>query len=450
MPIICGTDLTEHAAEAATAAALLATRQRETLRLIHVAEPELLGEPLEPVREAIEREAERLRALGAEVTTGIHPGFADEELVAQATVCGATLIVVGALGRRGGDRWFIGSVADRVAQASPVPLLVVRSAAPFLGWARGERALRLVVGADFSSSADAALAWVKRVRPLGGLEVEVAHIYWPPHEHARLGIGGPMSLVDRHPEVERILTRELADRLGGEREGAAPAITIEMNFGRAADALVALAERHGADVLVVGTHQREGLRKLWYGSVSCDVLHAAPMAVACVPAAAGAEPRAAELPEVRSVLAATDLSPLGNQALPLAYALAGARGTVHLLSVVELGVDPMHAAAPAASTPAPRVPAAAAATLGEDVREQLRGLIPAAAAARGIATELHVVAARSIPTAINQAAERLGASLIVLASRGRSGLAKAVLGSVAQAVLAESARPVVIVRSRSS
>jgi len=53
-------------------------------------------------------------------------------------------------------------------------------------------------------------------------------------------------------------------------------------------------------------------------------------------------------------------------------------------------------------------------------------------------------------TAICQAAERFGASLICMSSRGRSRVAKALLGSVAQAVMTGSRRPVLILRDYES
>ena len=44
------------------------------------------------------------------------------------------------------------------------------------------------------------------------------------------------------------------------------------------------------------------------------------------------------------------------------------------------------------------------------------------------------------------AAERFGADLICMGSRGRSGLTKVLLGSVAQGVMAQSKRPVLVLR----
>nr|WP_053066827.1 universal stress protein [Archangium gephyra] len=76
----------------------------------------------------------------------------------------------------------------------------------------------------------------------------------------------------------------------------------------------------------------------------------------------------------------------------------------------------------------------------------LRGLIPPEAAVRGISTRVEVVHGRKVSEAINQAAERLSCDVICLATHGRSGLSKALVGSVAQEVLQASTRPVLLVR----
>lgn len=77
---------------------------------------------------------------------------------------------------------------------------------------------------------------------------------------------------------------------------------------------------------------------------------------------------------------------------------------------------------------------------------RLRDLIPAQAEALGLRSHLEIVEHPSPAIAIAQAAERFGANLICLSSRGRSRLAKAILGSVAQSVMARSERPVLVIR----
>jgi nucleotide-binding universal stress UspA family protein len=48
--------------------------------------------------------------------------------------------------------------------------------------------------------------------------------------------------------------------------------------------------------------------------------------------------------------------------------------------------------------------------------------------------------------AIAREAERFGADLICIASHGRSGVSKALLGSVTQSVMAQTHRPILVAR----
>jgi nucleotide-binding universal stress UspA family protein len=83
-----------------------------------------------------------------------------------------------------------------------------------------------------------------------------------------------------------------------------------------------------------------------------------------------------------------------------------------------------------------------------NVESQLRALIPPEADAAGIATTVKVIEGQSAAEAILAAAERFDVDLIAVASHGRSGIKRALLGSVAEEVARRSVRPVLIVRSQ--
>jgi nucleotide-binding universal stress UspA family protein len=444
MRIICGTDFSDNATIAERAAAAIAKRARCLLELVHVRSA--AGASGEAVAQAqLEAEAERLRGRGAEVTSRLLTGRPDEALVEHAQHSGATLLVVAALGEPSGERWFVGSTAERVAQTSSVPVLVIRTAEAFEAWANESRPLRMLVGADFSASSDAAVRWSRELARAGPCSSTVAHVYWPPEEYARRGIKGPMSLVDGRPEVERVLAHELSARLDAAGPSEAT-IRVQPSFGRVADGLALMAIRDASDLVVVGTRQHSGLARLWHGSVSCGVLDATETAVVCVPVA---EQERAEQPVVvprsGSVLAATDLSELANRAVGHAYAAVDDGGWVHLVHIHEAGEasapNPLYAHYVPSRAPTPedrrRVHA--------ELEGRLTALTPPEADARGIRTQVHVIEASDVSAAIDAAAERLGVSLICVGSHGRSGVVRALLGSVAQSVVAASRCPVLVV-----
>lgn len=296
MSIICAVDFSEHSVEAVAVASALAASLHEPLSLVHALEPfgwvtqlpHVQAPMLKAIHEMLGKEVDGLRQIGVAVQAELLRGVPDEAIVAHAKALNARLVVVSALGYRS-HGWGIGSVADRIAQTTPVPALIVRQPEVFQAWTRKDRALRVLVAADFTATSDAAIHWVGQLRQLAPIDVLVTHVYRQLEEGQRRGIKGPMEVEPINPETERALTHDLAARVG-ELPGEG-SLQFQIRAGRdlTADQLVQLAEETRADLVVVGTHQRSGLGRWWYGSVSQGVLHTASMNVACVPVIAAGE-----------------------------------------------------------------------------------------------------------------------------------------------------------------
>jgi nucleotide-binding universal stress UspA family protein len=443
MTVLCGFDFSASSMRAAEVAADFAARLKVPLHLVHVLPPwpgQVLTDEktslLAATRRALEVEAEKLRRKGIELKLHVEPEHSTEALVQAAERLGAKLLVVGATGREEAHGGRLGSTADRLAQQARIPTVVVRRAEPFQQWVRGERPLRVLVGIDPTAISKFAWDWARELGRIGPVELIGAHLYWPPQEFHRLGLTGPRSFIDADPEVEKTLRAELGSMCEG-----GPNVTSRLrllpSMGRPADRLVLVAHEEAADLIVVGSHSRSAIAGLWEGSVSRGVLRESNEAVACVPAPIGsAKPR---VTDVRTVIAATDFSPTGDAAIAHAYGQVPLGGKVYLVHVI-----PPTGARPAtegrdileASEGLEKVRAAAL--------EKLRSLIPLEA--RGKFSEPIILESREPAAAIAQSAERLGAEVICLGTHGRQGLSKAVLGSVAQGVLSQTRRPVLLVR----
>ena len=76
---------------------------------------------------ALEIDAQRLRAQGINVTVAVEVGHAADRIVDYATTHEMDLIIISTHGRTGLQRWLMGSVAGKVASAAPCPLLLVRA-----------------------------------------------------------------------------------------------------------------------------------------------------------------------------------------------------------------------------------------------------------------------------------------------------------------------------------
>ena len=446
MSVLCGIDFSESSAKAAEVAVGIATRLNQSLDLVHALPDwaeEVHGDEktgiLRAIRLALEKEAERFRDCGAEVRVRLELDPPEKSLIRVAREESAKLLVLGATGRgRAGGRP-VGSTADRLAQKSHVPTLVVRTAEPFAKWIEGEKPLRVVVGLDFNLVSDEAWRWTQELARVGPVEVVGVHSYCLPSEFHRLGLRGIRSYVDPDPEVDRVLRRELEERFQA-RCGASVQLRLEPSIGLISDHLLFVASEAKADLVVVGSHQRSAIGRLWEGSVSHGVLHHAQSSVACIPLFTIEGLRAG--PEVRSALAATDFSPIGNSALEYAYAQVGRGGRVYLVHVLapaarRLETEPMDIFTVSSSL----------ADAKKSAEEKLRTLIPLRSIIHDRSTEVLVLESRDPADAIAQAAERVGVDVICLGTHGRSGIAKAVLGSVAQAILSKTKRPVLLVHA---
>ena len=292
-PIVCGTDFSPAASEALDIAAAMARQLGTKLILVHVDEfygmapvdPKLFEAALSEKRTALDHEANRLRSLGTQVRSKLLAGSAFDQVVGAATDAKGRLIVVGAVGHGLARRLFVGSVAERTAEISPIPTLVVRPGGRLASWIRGEHALKVLVGYDFSAASDAALGWVNQLREIGEVHVTVLYSNWPPDEARRLGYEGPLPLITNPADVQKKLERDLNKRVATFLPGKEVTAVVEPGWGTPEGYLFEMASRQKVDLIVVGTHQRHGLGRVLLGSVSRAVLHHAKVAVAVVPPA---------------------------------------------------------------------------------------------------------------------------------------------------------------------
>jgi nucleotide-binding universal stress UspA family protein len=277
---------------------------------------------------------------------------------------------------------------------------------------------KIVVGIDGGEQQPDALALAATLAELEGAEVVLAHVY--PWDPAAVAFGPAYAET-----VERD-ARELAD-------------SAKVQFGRPAEAraepatspargLVELAEREGADLLVLGACHRGPIGRTILGSASDRVLHAAPCAVAVAPRGYAGEEHA-----LRSIAVAYDGAEESRAALAWAAERAQRVGaTLTLYTVVE---------PPILRFPGATQPSYATVVQGiRDLRrrqldEALAGL-PGSLEARGELLEASPGAVLGTATTEHD--------LLVMGSRGYGPIGNVALGGVSRDVLHHAACPVVV------
>jgi nucleotide-binding universal stress UspA family protein len=279
--------------------------------------------------------------------------------------------------------------------------------------------LKILAGIDQSTASDATLAWLRRIDGRTSCDIRLVHLYCPPREHQRLGLE-PSDPFEVDPEVVGVLTREIQSRAAAHFGRDNLPLRVRPLWGAEDDPLAWEAETDDADLLVVGTSQGRH-------SAAITAIRGAHVPVVCVPKARtyGTVPR---LAPIKSVLVATDFSPLGNAAIAEAYRLllrgGGEVVLFHAAEPGDLGLDPDRRS---------------------EIETCLLALAPKGMDAYGIRTRTSVVADRSAGEAIVKAIRRIGPDLVVMSSHGRSGVRRAVHGSVADHVIRAAPRPVLVV-----
>jgi nucleotide-binding universal stress UspA family protein len=404
MPILCGSDLSPASADALAAAIALAERRGDKeLILVHVAETDEHAPTIDNARRSLSEQADAVATVPIRIE--VRTGATAETLADLASAEHADLIIIGA-GPRASVR--LGSVAARLVEISATPVLLIRDPQPWVEFGRGERAIKILAG-------ELGLHWLKGLRQLGPVDVTLGAIYYPDEACHKYGLR-LNSHVERDPEVEALLTRDLLHRFEPAVGAGAVEARMKLGLGRIGDHLIELASEARVDAVVVGTRQRTGFGKL--GSVSSVVVANATQSVLCIPP--DAEVPIQTTPRIRSVLVATDLTSFANRAVPYAFSIAGA-GEVHVLHVMAQQDD----------------------TDVESLHARMIRLRP-----QGVATPLlsHVERGDDTAERIGQIANRLGVDVICIASHNRSGLGRALLGSVADRLLRETRVPVMILR----
>lgn len=143
MKVLMGVDDPKHAEEIVRAFAARFRAENVEALVLHVlwpmgvsALPEMtigyapeVEDLKKPAQELVERVAEQLRGADFKAETAVEVGDVRERILDSAEAWHADLIVVGSHGRRGIQRFLLGSVAESVARHAQCSVLIVRTPA---------------------------------------------------------------------------------------------------------------------------------------------------------------------------------------------------------------------------------------------------------------------------------------------------------------------------------
>ena len=279
---------------------------------------------------------------------------------------------------------------------------------------------KILVPQDGSDLSRGIAPWVAQIAKVCGSQADVMFV-------SGEGAASGLSAALREHLVQSVATLQEA---GIEAQ-------LKVAEGPPADAIVSRSDEGGYDLIAMSTHGRSGVGRWVYGSTTDKVLQAAilPLLVA----RSTDPPQPAPERTIEAIIVALDGSELAESALPTAKFLAKEMGARMIVVRV---VPTLMAAAAGEQAGVPQ--ADLLLRLREDADEYAAKMV-AQLNEEGIQTE-SVVVLGDAAGAIIETAEGAGESLVVIMSRGRTGLKRWIMGSVADRVLRASYRPVLLLR----
>jgi nucleotide-binding universal stress UspA family protein len=269
--ILCPTDFSIYSKNALQFAVRLAERQNADITLLHVDEFDV--SPLgyfhlhdEDIRRYRDLKARYLKeqleifvqetvSKDVHIEVRIAPGRAYKTIVEEAETNNFDLIVIARRGTTNLSDHLVGSTAERVVRLARCPVLSLRGNHP-----PSDIGIRnILCPTDFSQSANAALSYALSIAHNYGSKLFIQHI----------------SEIAGEPDIESLKKKapNLADINGEVKD-----ITVEYIFDRDIEpnnSIIRFAEDRDIDLIVMSTHGQKGLRRVFVGNNTAEVVRKA-------------------------------------------------------------------------------------------------------------------------------------------------------------------------------
>ncbi len=313
---------------------------------------------------------------------------------------------------------------------------------------------RIVVPLDGSTRAEQALPIAARIARASHGSVLLLSVLVPP-----MSLSWSMQLPPSFPanqEAEHQATTAYLARLADSETLKGVETTTEVLKGQPARVILDTTEARSADLIVLCSHGRTGIKRWVLGSVAQKVARHSLVPVLILREGIGE--LASEHPRIRSVrvMIALDSSPLAERALQPAVQLSKALsaplpGALHLVRVLpftttfDYGQEDAVAQARRQATQDAQTYLH---TIQEQLQEKNQNLSLRASLASSLDTAETLINIAETGEGEGMSTITSTSDLIALATHGRSGPARWALGSVTERILSATSLPLLIVRSQ--
>lgn len=289
--IIVPLDGSTHSERAISFAETFARTFDSRIQLVHVLEDpiafSLMPSLIIPDRLSAEqylRDVTEQISKDIEVTNHVIRGKPVKAILDLAADSPGAMIVMSTKARRGIDRLMLGNFADKVLRRSMVPVALVRGSSP----PANEGFQSLLVPLDKTSYSETALSIATDLAQRSGATLALVNVCEPfwvsPYAETMPQLSYVGHERERDVDRESLETgRYYLDQLARRIRADGIRSIWEVRFGKPADEILRAAETTEADLIVMATHDRHGIRRLALGSVTSEVLQRAKMPILTIP-----------------------------------------------------------------------------------------------------------------------------------------------------------------------
>ncbi|MBI4481813.1 MAG: universal stress protein [Acidobacteria bacterium] len=282
--ILCPVDFYPASQRALEYAIALARNYEARLHILHVAAPlpagaykyaidtvSLIRSSEQEALRHLDKMAKPAKAAGVPVVTAVRTGDIDAELKRGVELYKADLVVMGTHGRRGFERWFLGSVTERLLRHLPVPILTLAATKETESVPPAIK--HILVTTDFSEGSADAMSYALSLAQESQARVTLLHVLDDPAGE----------IPDRYRAVLLRGIREQLQEMVPDEVRNWCEVTTEVEVGVPYRRILTLAAERSVDLLVMNIHGKGMLDRALLGVTAERVIRAAPCPVLAIP-----------------------------------------------------------------------------------------------------------------------------------------------------------------------
>jgi nucleotide-binding universal stress UspA family protein len=279
--IVAATDFSMRSHRALRRAGLLARQCAAELILVHIVDddqPENLVDI--EVREGNLFLKEQMASLpelrDVRCRSVVETGEAFEGILRMAREVSADLIVMGTHRKQVLRDVFIGTTIERVIRTGSYPVLMVNTEAQ-------RRYLHALAPVDMSEASAHAIKTAKMLQIVSQAQVTLLHAFLAPGKGKMYFANVPKERIDEYTADERSMVRDELFAFLAAHELGDSEWSHRIEEGGPLEVISRVVAETSPDLIVIGTHGRSALAKIFLGSVAEEVLRSLDVDILAVP-----------------------------------------------------------------------------------------------------------------------------------------------------------------------